>query len=549
MTSKRKSRSKAASRGKPKRAETRGERNCAWIEEHCRIPEGKDVGKHVRLRDWQKSDICKIYDNPAGTRMAILSFAKKNAKTSLAAFLLLLHLCGPEAVPNTQLPSTAQSKEQAAVLFNLAAKVVRLSPSLAPVLVVRDTIKEIYCPDLGTKYKALSAEASTAHGQSPIFAVHDELGQVKGPVSELFNAIENAMGAHEAPMSIVISTQAPTDADLLSVLIDDALSGKDPRVVLSLYTADNDLDPFSEEAIRQANPAFGDFLNAAEVLDQAEKAKRMPSQEPLYRNYTLNQRVEVNSPFVSRAVWMANAGEPIADWKNLPVYGGLDLSEVNDLTCLVLGARVDDVWNVRPTFWLPEHGIAERARADRVPYDQWVREGAILTAPGKSVDYKFVAEFLRDQFEVLNIQKIGFDRWNWRHFKPWLLAAGFTEEQLEAHFVEVGQGFQTQGPALRDMEAVLLNGKMAHGAHPVLTMCAANAVVQTDPAGGRKLSKSKSRGRIDGMSALMDMFAAAPAEVEETESIYDIEARTVRPPTKTDAKALGRSIYDIEAGG
>lgn len=530
MTSKRKSRSKAVNLGTRKakgkcsakrktktaslKRATRGTRNCDWIEEHCRIPEGKDVGKHVRLRPWQRADICKIYDNPAGTRMAILSFGKKNAKTSLAAFLLLLHLCGPEAIPNTQLPSTAQSKEQAAVLFNLAAKVVRLSETLSPELIVRDTVKEIYCPELGTKYKALSAEASTAHGQSPIFAVHDELGQVKGPVSELFNAIENAMGAHDNPLSIVISTQAPTDADLLSILIDDAKTGNDPRVVLSLYTADTSLDPFSEKAIRQANPAFGDFLNATEVLDQAEKARRMPSQEPLYRNYTLNQRVEVNSPFVSKSVWLQNAKPPKADWGNLPVYGGLDLSEVNDLTCLVLGVRIEDIWNVKPTFWLPEHGLADRSRADRVPYNQWVREGAILTAPGKSVDYKFVAEFLRDQFEILNIQKIGFDRWNWRHFKPWLLAAGFSEEQLEAHFVEVGQGFQTQGPALRDMESVLLNGKMAHGAHPVLTMCAANAVVQTDPAGGRKLSKSKSRGRIDGMSALMDMFAAAPDDAE-----------------------------------
>lgn len=235
---------------------TRGDRNIAWIEEHCRIPEGVDVGKRVRLRDWQKSDIRKIYDNPLGTRLAILSFAKKNAKTSLAAFLLLLHLCGPEAKQNTTLPSTAQSKEQAAVLFKLAAKIIRLSPVLDDCLVIRDTIKEVYCPELGTLYKALSADATTAHGLSPIFAVHDELGQVKGPVSELYNAIENAMGAHAAPMSVVISTQAPTDEDLLSILIDDARAGNDPRTVISLYTADVNIDPFSEEAIRQANPAF-----------------------------------------------------------------------------------------------------------------------------------------------------------------------------------------------------------------------------------------------------------------------------------------------------
>lgn len=483
------------------------------------MPEGRDVGKPVKLRKWQRQEILRIYDNKAGTRRAIISFGRKNGKTALAAFLLLLHLCGPEARANSQLFSAAQSREQAAVLFALAAKMVRMSVDLSNYVIVRDTAKQLFCAELGTLYRALSADATTAYGLSPVFIVHDELGQVKGPKSELYEALETAVAAQEHPLSIVISTQAPTDADLLSVLIDDALAGHDPRTVVSLYTAGPELDPFSEKAIKAANPAFGDFQNADEVKAMAADAKRMPSREPEFRNLVLNQRVELNSPFVTKGVWMACGGQPVADWGDLPVYGGLDLSEVNDLTALVLGTPIDGVWQIRPTFWLPEFGLAERARADRVPYDQWVREGAILTAPGKSIDYKFVAEHLRDQFEYLNIQKIGFDRWNWRHFRPWLLAAGFSEEQLTpgepgSVFVEVGQGFQTMSPALRDMESVLLNGKMAHGGHPVLTMCAANAVIQMDPAGSRKLSKSRSRGRIDGMVALADMFAAAPTETE-----------------------------------
>lgn len=450
--------------------------------------------------------------------MAIISFAKKNAKTSLAAFLLLLHLCGPEAKRNTQLPSTAQSKEQAAVLFKLAAKVVRLSNTLAPFLVIRDTIKEIYCPELGTLYKALSAEASTAHGQSPIFAVHDELGQVKGPVSELFNAVENAMGAHDNPMSIVISTQAPTDADLLSILIDDANAGHDPRVVVSLYTADPKLDPFSEAAIRQANPAFGDFLNAKEVLDQAEKAKRMPSQEPLYRNYTLNQRVEMQSPFISKALWDSCNGPVIDDFDGLDVYGGLDLSAVNDLTALVLCAQHQGKWHVKPTFWLPGNGLRERSAHDRVPYDIWAKQGFVEAIPGaSSVEYEFVAHRLRELFDRYDVRKVAFDRWNWRNFKPWLERVGFSEEELE-RFVEFGQGFQSMSPALRDTEALILDGKLVHGGHPVLTMCAANAVVQTDPSGNRKLNKARSRGRIDGMVA-MAMALSGASEIEER-SVY-----------------------------
>src|SRR5690606_23655217 len=173
--------------------------------------------------------------------------------------------------------SAAQSRDQAAILFSLAAKTVRLSPDLSAVLTIRDTAKQLYCAELGTLYRALSAEASTAYGLSPVFIVHDELGQVRGPRSELYEALETATGAQDNPLSIIISTQAPNPDDLVSVLIDDAQTGADPRVVLSLYTAADDLDPFGEEAIRAANPAFGDFQNADEILAMAEDARRMSS--------------------------------------------------------------------------------------------------------------------------------------------------------------------------------------------------------------------------------------------------------------------------------
>lgn len=445
--------------------------------------------------------------------MAIISYAKKNAKTTFASFLLLLHLAGPEAIPNSQLPSTAQSREQAAVLFELAAKIVRMSPTLSPVIVIRDTLKQLLCPDLGTVYRALSADASTAHGQSPIFAVHDELGQVRGPRSELFNAVENAMGAHENPMSVVISTQAPTDGDLLSILIDDALAGNDPRIVVSLYTADEDADPFAAKTIRQANPAFGDFLNAKEILGQAEQARRMPSLEALYRNYTLNQRVEASSPFITKSVWDQNSAEPGAMGS---VYGGLDLSETNDLTALILLSPDGTKMNVKPTFWLPAEGLAERARQDRVPYDLWHEQGFISTTPGRSVEYDYVAVQIAAAFEEYDIRKIAFDRYNMRHLRPCLVRAGLSESLIDDRFVDFGQGIVSMSPALRTLESILLNGNIRHGNHPVLTMCAANAVVKPDEAGNRKLDKKKSRGRIDGMTALAMAAAVASEDMNET---------------------------------
>lgn len=479
----------------------------------CRVPEGRLVGQPVKLRPWQKKIIRELYDTP--TRRAIISFGRKNGKTGLAAFLLLLHLCGPEARPNSQLYSAAQSREQAAILFQLAAKIVRMNPDLSAFVGVRDTAKQLYCGELGTLYRALSADASTAYGLSPVFIVHDELGQVKGPRSELFEALETACAAQESPLSIVISTQAPTDNDLLSRLIDDAQRAGGKRTKLFLYSAPVDLDPFSDKAIKAANPAFGDFQDADEVRGMAEDARRMPSREAEYRNLVLNQRVEMENPFVSRAVWQANGGEPIGDFDGLDVYAGLDLSETGDLTAFVMIARHEGVWHVEPVFWLPQEGLRERSRKDRVEYDVWAEQGLIETTPGKAIQYEWVAGRLRDFFDRYDIRAVAFDRWNFRHLKPWLEKAGFSEEEI-GRFAEFGQGFQSMSPALRDLEADLLEGKFRHGMHPVLTMCAANAVVRSDPAGNRKLDKARSRGRIDGMIALaMARSVAATAEAAE----------------------------------
>lgn len=497
---------------------TRGERNIRWIEEHCRIPEGRLVGRPVKLTKHQKKWICRIYDSP--TRVFILSMARKNAKTALSAFLLLLHLCGPEAKPNSQLYSAAQSRDQAAILFALAAKVVRLSEDLSTYVGVRDTAKQLHCQELGTLYRALSADAATAYGLSPVFVVHDELGQVKGPRSELYEALETASAAQESPLSIIISTQAPTDADLLSLLIDDGLTGADPRIKVELCTAPLDLDPFSEEAIRAANPHFDDFMNKEEVFRQASDAKRMPSAEAGYRNLILNQRVEARSPFVTRSVWQENGAAPEEFALGAEVYGGLDLSSVSDLTALVLTSKEGDGWGVLPTFWLPENGLVEKSRADRVPYDLWREQGFLQTTPGAAIQYEFIAQHLRSVFDRYTVRALAFDRYNMKFLKPWLIAAGFSEEELLL-FVEFGQGFASMSPAIRELESLLLSRKLKHGNHPVLSMCAANATVVKDPAENRKFIKGKATGRIDGMVALAMSVGVMPQEVPAEKSWWD----------------------------
>ena len=86
--------------------------------------------------------------------------------------------------------------------------------------------------------------------------------------------------------------------------------------------------------------------------------------------------------------------------------------------------------------------------------------------------------------------------------------------------VEFGQGVASMSPALRDLEQVLLTANLAHGGHPVLTMCVSHTVIALDDAGNRKPSKWKSTAKIDGLVALTMAIGVAPLQAKP----IDIEA-------------------------
>lgn len=501
---------------------TRGERVCRFIETYCRVPEGALVGKPIRLEPFQEAFVLAVYDNAAGTDRAFLSIGRKNGKTAIIACLVLAHLVGPEAKENSQIISGARSREQAALVFKLAEKMVRLNPDLSKLVRVTPSQKMLHGLVCNVEYKAISAEAGTAHGLSPILAILDEVGQVKGPYDAFVEAITTAQGAHDAPLLVAISTQAATDADLFSQWLDAAANDNPPTVVSHVYSAPEDCELDDRGAWASANPALGVFRSERDMAKLADEAARIPANANSFRWLNLNQRISALAPFVSRDLWKSCGAEP-DPLDGLAVYGGLDLSAVQDLTALVLvGVGAGNTMHVHPTFWLPSgpaggnpaKWLADKSRADRVPYDLWHESGYLEQTPGPAIEYEWVALRLREVFGRHKVEKIAFDRWGFKHLRPWLVKAGFTDEEIEAHFVEFGQGFASMSPAMREVETALLNGRVRHGMHPVLTMCAANAVVSSDSAENRKLVKAKAYGRIDGMVALV-MAAGVMPELDE----------------------------------
>jgi phage terminase large subunit-like protein len=483
---------------------TIGEKVIRWIESECMVPEGKLVGKPVVLLESQKLFILSTFDNPKGTKRAILSIARKNGKTGLLAPLLLALMAGPAAQKNAQLVSGAMSKEQAAILFQAMAKTIRLNPRLDQRFRIAESQKRLTCITTGCTYRALAKDTSGAstQGLSPYVVVLDEAGQIVGPRDPFVDALTSAQGAHESPLFFVISTQAASDSDWMSMQIDDAIAVSDPHSVVHVYEADKDCDLLDETQWAKANPALDVFRSREDLKTQLERAARMPSAEASARNLLLNQRISLLTLAVSPTVWKTNNGDINHElFYKYPVHIGLDLSARNDLTAAVCSVKDEEtgIVHVLPFCFTPLDGLDERARNDRVPYDLWVRQQKLIAIDGKHMDYDQLADELKRLTEGMTIATLQFDRWRIEDFKPRAERAGFANE---AEWIACGQGFKDFSLRIEGLDSLLLSNRIRHGNHPLLNMAAANAIVISDPTGSRKFDKAKSSQRIDPIVAM-----------------------------------------------
>ena len=486
-----------------------------FIEEWCRCPEGKLVGQRMQLLPFQKKFIRDLYQ--PGIRRAYLSVARKSGKSSLIAAIVLAHLVGPAAWRNSQIVSGARSEEQAALVYRYVEKIIAQEPELQGLIRIMRSPKMMVGLPMQVEYRPISAKASTAMGLSPRLAILDEVGQIRGETDEFVSAVVTAGGAYDDAKIVAISTQAAADDDLFSIWLDSAK--EDPGAVAHVYAAPVDADVLDEAAWDMANPALGIFRSRVELEAAAQRANKVPAEEPAFRNLYLNQRIEAESPYVSSAVWESCAGE-VRDNDSTIWYGGLDLAMKRDMCAYVRVGWQDGKLHAIPRYWFPGEGLIDRERIDRTPYTRWQREGILEAVPGGTVDFALVAsEILKDLREG-RVSLVAYDRWGFTAFTTALLEAGGKKSDLKK-FVPYGQGFQSMSPALGLLDEVLYNGKLRHGGHEILRMNARNAVVQIDPAGNRKLTRKVASRKIDGMVALAMAVATAGTAPKKKRSIYE----------------------------
>ncbi len=515
------------------------DRNIDWIE-GLPVTSGILAGTQLKLRPFQLKIIEGIYrvdsDGSRYVRQAVLSMPRKNGKTGLVAPIGLLHFCGPEAVDRGQVYSAAAERQQSGLMYAEMKAIIERVPELNKRIIVRDFTKQLEDAITGSVFFALSAEATTKHGYSPNCWIYDELAQAAN--RKLYDVLQTSTGAHKEPLSVVISTQSHDPNHIMSELVDYGLrvnAGEieDKAFYAAIYSAPEDADPWDERTWFDCNPALGDFRSLEEMRSSALQAQRMPAREPSFRLLYLNQRIQAEASLISKPEWTRCKSSTVPLIKpGEEIFLGLDLSATIDLTALV-ACSANGGENLKSWFWKPGDEIAEHVRRDKVPYDLWVKEGWIEAPKGRAVEYGFVARRIAEICQDYRVLGLAYDRWGMKNLKKELDAIGlkYYEDGKEKpvpgqlRLIPWAQSYSDMSPAVNALEMSVLSDKLRHDGNPVLTFCVANAVVEMDAAGNRKLDKSATRYRIDGAVAAamaIGLKAKQPAKKEASYQFFAV---------------------------
>lgn len=488
---------------------------------------GTWAGKPFELIDWQERIIRDLFGvlKPNGYRQfntAYIEIPKKNGKSELAAAVALLLTCG-DGEERAEVYGCAADRQQAAIVFDVAADMVRMCPALNKRVKILTSQKRIVYVPTNSFYQVLSAEAYSKHGFNIHGVVFDELHTQ--PNRKLFDVMTKGSGdARMQPLYFLITT-AGTDTNSICYeqhqKAQDILEGRkiDKTFYPVIYGAPDDADWTSPEVWKNSNPSLGETIGMDKVEAACESAKQNPGEENAFRQLRLNQWVKQTVRWMPMHKWDAckvDFDESFLEGR--VCYGGLDLSSTTDITAFVLvfpPTEENDHYYILPYFWLPEETLDLRVLRDHVPYDLWERQGYLLTTEGNVVHYGFVENFIDELGTRFNIREIAFDRWGAVQMSQNLEGLGFT-------LVQFGQGYRDMSPPTKELMKLTLEQKIAHNGHPVLRWNMDNIFIKRDPAGNIKPDKEKSTEKIDGtVATIMALDRAIRCGNDTGDSIYD----------------------------
>ena len=503
----------------------KADRAVTFIENLCHT-KGKWAGTPFWLLPWQEQLIRDIFGivKPDGNRQfrtAFVEICKKVGKSELAA-AVALYLLYADNEPSAEVYGAAADRQQASIVFDVAKQMVEMSPALMKRSKLMGATKRIVNYSNAGYYQVLSAEVGGKHGFSVSGLVFDEIHTQ--PNRQLYDVLtKGSSDARQNPLHFIITT-AGNDRHSIAYELHtkavDILEGRrvDPTFYPVVYGLKDDEDWEDEANWYKVNPSLGYTVDIERLRDAYREAKQNPADEITFKWLRCNMWVSSTVAWIPDAIYM-RGNEPI-DMDALAgrdCYAGLDLSSTGDITALVLifpPRDEEEKYVLLPYFWIPEETIPRRVKANSVPYDIWEKQGYIMSTEGNVIHYDFIEKFIMDLSEKYHILEIAVDRWNATQMIQNLEGEGFT-------IVPFGQGFSSMSAPTKEFYRLLMEGRIIHGGNPVLRWMAGNVVIDTDPAGNIKVTKAKSKEKIDGIVAAIMALDRCIRQEGQSGSVYD----------------------------
>lgn len=464
---------------------------------------------------------CIQVDSPSRLYLAGEGMVPTHNTPMCAGLCNYLLFCDGEA--GAQIYSAAAEREQAALLFRHAKGMVEQEPELDSRAKIYGGIGQrsiVLKEDQASVYKVLSADADTKHGGNSHAVIIDELHAQ--PNRDLVDVLQTSLASENRiqPLIVHITT---ADFDRPSICNekyayacsvrdnkgDKSQPGYDPGFLPVIYEALQTEDWRDPKVWAKANPNLGVSVSLAYLERECRKAEEISAYENTFKRLHLNMRTQQDVRLIPMAQW--DAGSKPFDERGLEgseCFAGLDLASTTDIAAFVMVfPDGGGGYHVIPRLYVPAENARQRARRDRVPYEQWISDGKLVATEGNVIDYDRIRADINELGQRYNIKGIARDRWNATQITNQLMGDGF-------EVTDFGQGFASMTAPTKELVKLVAAGRLYHGGHPVLRWMAGNCAGETDAAGNLKLSKKKSSEKIDGMVALVMGLGLATSSVE-----------------------------------
>ena len=479
--------------------------------------------ERIKLEPWQLFSVCIPFgwvrkrDGTRRFRTILIFVPRKNGKSIIGGGIGV-YMFTADGEFGAEVYSGATTEKQAWEVFRPAKLMVDRTPELRDHFGVEVNASNMCRLEDGSRFEPVIGKPGD--GSSPSCAIVDEYHEHQD--STLFDTMETGMGAREQPLMLVITTAGSSIGGPCHQLVRDAERMLDglidrPDLWAMLYTLDAEDDWTSEQALIKANPNYGVSINGDFLAARQRDAMQSAAKQATFRTKHLNEWVGAKNAWLNMLRWReAPARKSLAGLEGRPCIIGLDLASKIDIAGNILlfpPVEGDPLWHVHGRYYLPEARVIEELDSNTARYREFDALGLLTLTDGEVIDFEVIKEDLREFAGRFDVQQVAYDPWQATQLAQEMQAEGLL-------MVEVRQTVQNISEPMKELEALTLQKKLAHGDCPILSWMASNVVAKLDAKDNIYPNKERPENKIDGIVGLI-MALSRAIGTEQSDDISD----------------------------